>query len=124
VGNRVERHWFIKWWDKFNIAPIIEDVRRMAQALKAQNVPLPFTISPKLIGNTPNKALTTNASPASFSTSMSKKERKKALLKAMIELQNEEDSEEEDSTSSAPIYNPQRFFLEILVLVLMMMFQD
>jgi hypothetical protein len=110
VGNRVERHWFIKWWDKFNTAPIIEDVRQMAQAPKAQNVPLPSIISPKLIGNTPNKALTATVSPVSSSNSMLKKERKKALLKAMIELQNEEDSEEEDSASSAPIYDPQRDF--------------
>jgi hypothetical protein len=80
----------------------------MVQAPKAQNVPLPTAISPKLIGNTPNDALTPAVSPASSSTSMSKKGKKKALLKAMIELQNEEDSEEEDSASSAPIYDHQR----------------
>jgi hypothetical protein len=109
VENRVERHWFCKWWDKFPIDPIIEEVGRMAQAPKAQNVPLPSTISPKLIGNTPNKALTAT-SPASSSTSMSKKERKKALLNVMIALEKEEDSDEEDSASSAPIYDPQRDF--------------
>jgi hypothetical protein len=109
VGNCVERHWFCKWWDKFPIDPIIEEVGRMAQAPKAQNVPLPSTISSKLIGNTPNKALTAT-SLASSSNSMSKKERKKALLNAMIALEKEEDSDEEDSGSSAPIYDPQRDF--------------
>jgi hypothetical protein len=110
VGNRVERHWFCKWWDKFpHMNSIIEEVRRMAQAPKAQNVPLPSTISPKPIGNTPTKALTAT-SPASSSTSLSKKERKKALLQQMIALEKEEDSDEEDSASSAPIYDPQRDF--------------
>jgi hypothetical protein len=110
VGNRVERHWYCKWWDKFpHMNSIIEKVRRMAQAPKAQNVPLPSIISPKPIGDTPTKALTAT-SPASSSTSLSKKERKKALLQQMIALEKEEDSDEEDSASSAPIYDPQRDF--------------
>jgi hypothetical protein len=110
VGNRVERHWFCKWWDKFpQMNFIIEEVRRMAQAPKAQNVPLPSTIAPKPIGNAPTKALPASSS-ASSSTSLSKKERKKALLQQMIALEKEEDSDEEDSASSAPIYDPQRDF--------------
>jgi hypothetical protein len=34
VGNRVERHWYVKWWDKFNVNPIIHKVRQMVQAPK------------------------------------------------------------------------------------------
>jgi hypothetical protein len=88
---------------------IIEEVRRMAQALIAQNVPLSSTISSKPISNSPTKALPAT-SPASSSTSLSKKERKKDLLQQMIALEKEEDSDEEDFASSAPIYDPQRNF--------------
>jgi hypothetical protein len=110
VGNHVERYWFCKWWDKFpHMNFIIEEVRCMAQAPIAQNVPLSSTISSKPISNSPTKALPAT-SPTSSSTSLSKKERKKDLLQQMIALEKEEDSDEEDSASSALIYDPQRNF--------------
>ena len=94
VGNRLERHWYVKWWDKFASDPIIGRVKQLIQAPGAQNVPLP-SIVPKLItpddiGHTPKKALPNVDSPTSSST-LSKKEKKKALLKAMIESYNERD---------------------------------
>jgi hypothetical protein len=107
VGNHVERQWYCKWWDKFpRRDEVIEGVNRMAQAPRAQNVPLPSTISPKPISAPATKALPAT-SPASSSTSLTKKERKKALYQQMMALEDE-DSDEEDSASSAPIYNPQR----------------
>jgi hypothetical protein len=107
VGNHVERQWYCKWWDKFpRRDEVIEGVNRMAQAPRAQNVPLPSTISPKPISAPATKALPA-VSPASSSTSLTKKERKKALYKQMMALEDE-DSDEEDSASSAPIYDPQR----------------
>jgi hypothetical protein len=27
VGNRLERHWYVKWWDKFAVDPIIYKVK-------------------------------------------------------------------------------------------------
>jgi hypothetical protein len=52
VGDNMERHWYIKRWDKFNFDPIIQKLKLMIQASKAQNLPLPSIISPKLL--TPN----------------------------------------------------------------------
>ena len=52
VGDFVERHWCVKWWDKFNFNPIFQKVKLMIQAHKAQNLPLPSIIPPKLL--TPN----------------------------------------------------------------------
>jgi hypothetical protein len=62
VGDRLERHWFIKWWDKFAVDIIINKVKLLIQAPRAQSVPLPSIVSPKLltpeeIGKTPDKAL-------------------------------------------------------------------
>ena len=84
----------------------------MIQALKAHNVPLP-SIVPKLItpddiGQTLNKVLLAANSLTSYS-SMTKKEKKKALLKAMIESLNESD-DDDDATFEAfstPV-DPQR----------------
>ena len=79
VGNHLERHWYVKWWDKFAVDPIISRVKQMIQAPKAQNVPLP-PIVPKLItpddiGQSSNKVLPAANSPTS-SSSMTKKEKK------------------------------------------------
>ena len=52
VGDNVERHWFVKWWDRYNIDPVIQKVKLMIQAPKAQNLPLPSIIPQKLL--TPN----------------------------------------------------------------------
>jgi hypothetical protein len=107
VGNHVERQWYCKWWDKFpRRDEVIEGVNRMAQAPRAQNVPLPSIISPKPINAPAAKALPAT-SPASSSSSLTKKERKKALYQQMMALEDE-DSDEEDSASSAPIFDPQR----------------
>jgi hypothetical protein len=60
-----------------------------------------MVLTPEDIGKTPNKALSVVAvSPTSSSTSMTKKEKKKALLKAMIESYKEDDSFDEDTASS------------------------
>jgi hypothetical protein len=116
VGDRLERHWYVKWWDKFAVDIIISKVKLLIQAPRAQSVPLPSIVPPKLltpedIGKTPNKALSAvAASPTSSSASMTKKEKKKALLKAMIESYKEDDSFDEDTTSSfsANVPDPQK----------------
>ena len=112
VGNRLERHWYVKWWDKFAADPIIGRVKQLIQAPGAQNVPLP-SIVPKLItpddiGHSSKMALPNVDSPTSSST-LSKKEKKKALLKAMIESYNDSDDDDDATSeaSSAPI-DPQR----------------
>ena len=112
VGNRLERHWYVKWWDKFASDPIIGRVKQLIQAPGAQNVPLP-SIVPKLItpddiGQTPKKALP-NADSPTLSSTMTKKDKKKALLKAMIESLNESD-DDDDATSedSSALVDPQR----------------
>jgi hypothetical protein len=58
VGNRLERHWYVKWWDKFVVDIIIGKVKLLIQAPRAQSVPLPSIVPPKLltpgdIGKTP-----------------------------------------------------------------------
>jgi hypothetical protein len=88
VEDKFERHWYVKWWDKFSIDLIIKKVKLMIQAPKAQNLPLPFIVSPKLItpdniGKTPNKVTPSKDSPAASSSSKkqsSKNKKKKALL--------------------------------------------
>jgi hypothetical protein len=81
-----------KWCDKFAIDIIIGKVKLLIQAPRAQSVPPPTIIPPKLdFGKTPDKALSAvAASPTSSSASMTKKEKKKALLKAMIESYKED----------------------------------
>jgi hypothetical protein len=119
VGDNLERHWYVKWWDKFAFDPIIMRVKQMIQAPKAQSLPLPFIVQPKLItpgdiGQTP--ARVKPASPYSSSSSKgmsskSKKEKKKALMKAMFDAFNASDDDDDDDASEASsvaVYDPQR----------------
>jgi hypothetical protein len=48
VGDNLERHWYVKWWDKFAFDPIIKRVKQMIQAPNAQNMPLPSIVPPKI----------------------------------------------------------------------------
>jgi hypothetical protein len=90
VGNHLERHWYVKWWDKFDVDPIISKIKQRIQAPKAQNLPLPSIVPPKLItpsdiGQTPNKVLpTATISPTSSSSSMTKKEKKKGFVESHV----------------------------------------
>jgi hypothetical protein len=82
----------------------------MIQAPRAQSLPVPSMVSPKLatpgdIGQAPNKALPEFSSPES-SSSMTKKEKKKALLKAALESLN--DSDDEDDAASEASSTPQK----------------
>ena len=114
----MERHWYVKWWDKFNFNPINQKVKLLIQAPKAQNLPLPSIIPPKLL--TPNdvsqpqiEAAPSNVSPAdSFSSKQqsSKEKKKKALIKAMALLDSLSGSDDDDDskTSSSVVPDPQR----------------
>ena len=90
----MERHWYIKWWDRFDANPIIQKVKFMIQALKAQNLPLPSMISSKLltpndVSQPQNNVTPSNVSPNDSSSSkeqVSKEKKKKALMKAMALL--------------------------------------
>jgi hypothetical protein len=120
VGDVVERHWYVKWWDKFNFDPIIQKVKLTIQAPKAQNLPLPLVISPKLI--TPNDvsqpqidAAPSNVSLTGSSSSKkqsSKEKKKKALTKVMALLDSlsasDGDDEEVGSETSSDVLDPQR----------------
>ena len=119
VGNFVERHWYVKWWDKFNFNPIIQKVKLMIQAPKAHNLPLLSIISPKLL--TPNdvcqpqiEATPSNVSLIDSSSSKqqsSKEKKKKALMKAMAlldSLSGSDDDDDDSETSSSAVPNPQR----------------
>jgi hypothetical protein len=121
VGDFVEGHWYVKWWDKFDFNPIVQKVKLMIQAPKAQNLPLPSIISPKLL--TPNDvsqpqidAAPSNVSLAGSSSSKkqsSKEKKKKALMKAMALLDSlsgsdGDDDEDDGSEASSDIPDPQR----------------
>jgi hypothetical protein len=124
VGDNLERHWYIKWCDKFFVDPIIRRVKQMIQAPNAQNLPLPSIVSPKLItpdniGNTPNKVMPAKESPVTSSSSKkqsSKSKKKKALLRAMALLyslsgsdgDNDDDDDDAYEASSVAAYDPQR----------------
>ena len=74
VDDKLKRHWYVNWCDKFSIDPIFKKVKLMIQAPKAHNLPLPSIVSPKLItlddiGKTPNKVKPSNESPAAPSSS-------------------------------------------------------
>ena len=118
VGDNVERHWFVKWWDRYNIDPVIQKVKLMIQAPKAQNLPLPSIIPQKLL--TPNDVsqpymnAAPNVSTANSSSSKkqsSKEKKKKALLKAMAlldSLNGSDGDDDDDSNASSTVPNPQR----------------
>jgi hypothetical protein len=134
VENKLERHWYIKWWDKFSIDNIVKNVNDLAHAPKALNLPsnttqnLPSNTTQNLLPNAPPTLLTPDdfllvkeASPiskvspptssSSKKTSLSKK-KKKALMKHFLEsldVGSDEDDEESDASSNASI-NPQREF--------------
>jgi hypothetical protein len=40
VGDKLERHWYIKWWDKFRFDDIVEKVKDFCHAPKALNLPI------------------------------------------------------------------------------------
>jgi hypothetical protein len=61
VGDKLERHWYIKWWDKFRFNHIIENVKEFCRPTKALNLPKP-TIQ-NLPSNSTQK-LPANALPA------------------------------------------------------------
>jgi hypothetical protein len=113
--------YVIEWWDKFSIDPIIKKVKLMIQAPKAQNLPLPSIVSPKLItpediGKTPNKVTPYKDSPAASSSSKkqsSKSKKKKALVQAMTLLDSLSASDGDDDNddvcykaSSVAAYDP------------------
>jgi hypothetical protein len=129
VGDKLKRHWYIKWWDKFRFDDIVENVKEFCRAPKALNLPttqsLPSNTTQKLPANAPPALLTPDAflppvkqesPPASSSSSKKKtsfsKKKKKALMKAFLEsfeIGSDEDEEESASdASSEPIINPQR----------------
>jgi hypothetical protein len=110
VGDNLERHWYVKWWDKFSFEPIIKRVKQLIQAPNAQNLPLPSIVSPKLItsdiGKTPDKVMPdiespTTSSPSKKHSSKNKK-KKKALLRAMLDsLSASDDDDNDDAFSEA-----------------------
>ena len=127
VGDKLERHWYIKWWDKFFIDNIVKNVKEFAQAPRAQN--LPSTITHNLPSNAPPILLTLDlfipptkdvfpapktSPPASSSSSKKKsslsKKKKKALMNAFLESLNvgSDEDEEESDVSSEATGNPQR----------------
>jgi hypothetical protein len=118
VEDKFECHWYVKWWDKFSIDPIIKKVKLMVQA---QNLPLPSIVSPKLItpdniGKTPNKVTPYKDSPVASSSSKKqsfKSKKKKALLQAMALLDSLSASDGDDDNddmcseaSSVAAYDP------------------
>jgi hypothetical protein len=129
VGDKLERHWYIKWWDKFRFDDIVENVKEFCRAPKALDLPttqnLPSNPAQKLPTNAPPALLTpdaflppvkqesplTSSSSSKKKTSLSKK-KKKALMKAFLEsfeIGSDEDEEESASdASSEPIIDPQR----------------
>ena len=104
VEDKLERYWYVKWWDKFTIDPIIQNVKVMIQAPKAQNLPLPSIISPKLltldaICQSTKDLVPSNVSPTASSSSKklsSKSKKKKFLLKAMALLDSLSGSSDDD----------------------------
>jgi hypothetical protein len=40
VRDKLERHWYIKWWDKFRFDDIVEKVKDFCHAPKALNLPI------------------------------------------------------------------------------------
>ena len=93
----------------------------MIQTPKAQNLPSPSIVSPKLvtsddIGKTPNKVKPSNESHAASSSSKkpsSKSKKKKALLQAMALLDSLSGSDDDDADASSSgsfvaAYDPQR----------------
>jgi hypothetical protein len=103
--------------------PIVD---QLIQAPKAQNLPLPSIVSPKLItpddiGKTPDKVTPTKDSPAASSSlkkQSSKSKKKKALLRAMALLDSlsasdgDDDNDDNDDVSSeassVAAYDPQK----------------
>jgi hypothetical protein len=104
TGDNVERHWFVKWWDKYNIDPIVQKVKPMIQASKVQNLPLPSIIPPKLltphdVSQPQNAVAPSNVLPVGSSSSKkqsSKEKKKKALMKAMALLDSLSGSDGDD----------------------------
>jgi hypothetical protein len=36
IDDKVERHWYVKWWDKYSqVETIVNNVKELAQAPKA-----------------------------------------------------------------------------------------
>jgi hypothetical protein len=72
VEDKLERHWYIKWWNKFSIDNIVKNVNELAHAPKALNLPsnttqnlpsntaqnLPFNTAQNLLPNAPPTLLT------------------------------------------------------------------
>jgi hypothetical protein len=104
VGDKLERHWYIKWWDKFQFDDIVENVKEFCRIPKTLDLPkptiqnLPSNSTQKLPANAPPALLTPNdflppvkqeSPPASSSSSKKKtslsKKKKKALMKAFLE---------------------------------------
>jgi hypothetical protein len=115
VEDILERHWYIKWWDKFLTDNIVKNVNDLAHAPKALN--LPSNTTQNLLPNAPPTLLTLDdflpvkkASPiskiypptssSSKKTSLSKK-KKKALMKAFLESLDVGSDEDEDSDASS-----------------------
>ena len=135
----MERHWYIKWWDKYFVDNIVKYVKEFALTPKAQNLNLPSTTTQNLPSSTTHN-LPSNAPPmlltldvfippikdaspaqktyppASFSSSKKKsslsKKKKKALMKVFLESLDagSNDDEEEFDASSENIGNLQREF--------------
>jgi hypothetical protein len=65
VGDKLERHWYIKWCDKFRFDDIVEKVKEFCRAPKALNLPttqnLPSNTTQKLPANAPPTLLTPDA---------------------------------------------------------------
>ena len=99
----MECHWYIKWWDRFDVNLIIQKVKSMVQA---QNLPLPKLLTPNDVSQPQIDAAPSNVSPNDSSSSkkqISKEKKKKALMKAMALLDSLSASfgEEEDNDSDA-----------------------
>ena len=139
VGDKLERHWYIKWWDKYFVDNIVKYVKEFVLAPKAQNLNLPSTTTQNLPSSTthnlpsnaPSILLTPDVfippikdaspapktSPPASSTSSKKKsslskKKKKALMKAFLESLDagSDEDEEESNASSEATCNLQREF--------------
>ena len=62
VGDKLKRHWYIKWWDKYFVDNIVKYVKELALAPRAQNLNLPSTTTQNLPSTT-TQSLPSNAPP-------------------------------------------------------------
>ena len=112
MDNKVERHCYVKWWDKYpQTDAIVNNIKILAQTPKVQNLPpisAPLLLTPSVFLPPPKETIVATSSGSSKKNSSKKK---KEILKVFLEsLNDSSDGDEEDSSeaSSEAIVDPKQ----------------